>query len=104
VAPAQLEQERAPIGVGHGLEGITEYSPDLLRRQKEYIDAMLAIEVALKLDSQGLEQLIQQKTKHLDDLRWSMRLVEAQINKLKKLRDAERINENPRANGRRRAF
>jgi RNA polymerase sigma factor (sigma-70 family) len=85
------------IDLTSGLERIAEYSPDQLRRQKEYIDAMLELEVAHKLTPQGIEPMIRQKTKRLDDLRWSMRVVQAQINKLKKLRDAGRSDKNPRA-------
>jgi hypothetical protein len=85
------------IDLTSGLEGIAEYSPDQLRRHKQYIDAMLEIEDALKLTPEGIERMIQQKTKQLDDLRLSMRVVQAQINKLKKLRDAGRIDRNPRA-------
>jgi len=85
------------IDLTSGLEGIAEYSPDQLRRHKQYIDAMLEIEGALKLTPEGIERMIRQKTTQLDDLRGSMRLVQAQINKLKKLRDAGRIDKNPRA-------
>jgi RNA polymerase sigma factor (sigma-70 family) len=85
------------IDLTSGLEGIAEYSPDQLRRQKEYIDAMLDIEAALKMTPEGIERMIAQKTEQLDNLRRSMRLVQAQINKLKKLRDAGRSDKNPRA-------
>jgi len=85
------------IDLTSGLEGIAEDSPDQLRRHKQYIDAMLEIEGALKLTPEGIERMIRQKTTQLDDLRGSMRLVQAQINKLKKLRDAGRIDKNPRA-------
>jgi RNA polymerase sigma factor (sigma-70 family) len=85
------------IDLTSGLEGIAEYSPDQLRRQKEYIDAMLDIEAALKMTPEGIERMIAQKTEQLDNLRRSMRLVQAQITKLKKLRDAGRSDKNPRA-------
>ena len=58
---------------------------------------MLEIEGAAQMTPEGIEQMIGQKTEQLDNLRRSMRLVQAQINKLKKLRDAGRSDKNPRA-------
>jgi RNA polymerase sigma factor (sigma-70 family) len=100
--PLIVRRESGPeseplIDLTSGLEGIAEYSPDQLRRQKEYIDAMLEIEDALEMTPEGIEQMIREKTEELDNLRRSMRLVQAQINKLKKLRDAGRSDKNPRA-------
>jgi RNA polymerase sigma factor (sigma-70 family) len=70
-----------------GQEETTEYSPDRLRRQKEYIDAMLEVENARSKPPQDLEEMIRAKTKDLERCRWVVRVVEAQINKFKKIRD-----------------
>ena len=69
------------------------FSIDELRRQKEYIDAMLAVEEARSKTPQEREEMIRAKTKDLERLRWAVRVVEAQIARLKKIEDAPRTEE-----------
>jgi RNA polymerase sigma factor (sigma-70 family) len=64
------------------------YSLDQLRRQKDYIDAMIAVEEARNKTHEQLDEMIEAKTKDLERLRWAVRVVEAQVAKLKKFRGA----------------
>jgi RNA polymerase sigma factor (sigma-70 family) len=68
-------------------------SIDELRRQKEYIDAMITVEEARSKTPREIEEMIQAKTKDLERLRWAVRVVEAQVARLKKIRDAPRTEE-----------
>ncbi len=69
------------------------YSLDQLRRQKDYIDAMIAVEEARNKTHEQLDEMIEAKTKDLERLRWAVRVVEAQVAKLKKFRGAPRTEE-----------
>jgi RNA polymerase sigma factor (sigma-70 family) len=86
------------ISLPAGLEGIAEYSPDQLRHQKEYIDAMIEVENARNKTPEQLDQMIREKTKVFDHFRWCVLVTHEQIVKLKKIRDTGQIDKNPRAN------
>lgn len=88
----------SPIGLPPGLEGIDEASPDQLRRHKEYIDAMIAVEDARTETPEQLDEMIRAKTKILEDLRWCAQVTQMQISKLKKIRDGARIDKIPALN------
>jgi RNA polymerase sigma factor (sigma-70 family) len=70
--------------------GPTAASPDELRRQRDFLDAILAVEEARNKSPEQLDEMIRTKTNELSKLRWSAHLVEAQISKLKKFKDDAR--------------
>ena len=86
------------IDLPAGLEGIANYSPDQLRRHKEYVDAMIEVENARNKTPEQLDELIREKTKVFDHFRWYVLITHDQISKLKKLRKAGPTDKNARAN------
>ena len=101
IAKAGNEVGPSPEGgplIDPPVEEADVYSPDQLRRQKEYIDAMLAVEEARSKTPEQLDEMIQAKAKDLERLRWAARVVEVQIRRLKKYRYAPRTDKSAEQN------
>jgi hypothetical protein len=103
--PQRLKRDNSAFSadrsLGDGLPDLSElegYSPDQLRRQKEYIDGMIEVENARNKTPEQRDEMIREKSKVLDHFLWCLRVAQAQINKLKKIRDAGHTDKNPRAN------
>ena len=83
-------ESEPPIDLPPTLVGAADYSLDQLRRQKEYIDAMIAVENARNKTPEELYKMIREKTQDLNHFRWVAKVIEVQIARLKKIREAQR--------------